>query len=102
MESGCVRRLRVLGAALVALGCSKAGAEPAASRAGVTETPAGAKPPLLERAEGLAQQLIIVDGHVDLPFRLKFARADGGAAEDVSQRTAGGDFDFPRASEGGL
>jgi membrane dipeptidase len=105
MESGCLRRLRVLGVAVVALGCSKAGPapDPATSRAGVASAPAsGAKPPLLARAESLAQQFIIVDGHVDLPFRLKVARADGGAGEDVSKRTPLGDFDLPRAQQGGL
>lgn len=105
MESGCLRRLCGLGAAIVALGCSKAGPAPEAAtgRAGVDATPAtGAKPPLLERAESLAQQFIIVDGHVDLPFRLKMARRDGGAGDDVSERTPLGDFDFPRARQGGL
>jgi membrane dipeptidase len=100
--------LWVLGAAIVALGCSKAGPapEPAAGRASVSgAAAAGAKGPLVERAESLAQQFIIVDGHIDLPFRLKAGLADGSGGEhgeDVSQRTARGDFDFPRARQGGL
>lgn len=51
----------------------------------------------------LAQKTIIVDGHVDLPYRMKV----GGFTLqremlDVSERTEGGNFDFPRAKEGGL
>ncbi|MCW9708305.1 dipeptidase [Fodinibius salsisoli] len=44
----------------------------------------------------LAQKFIIVDGHVDLPYRLK------SHWEDVSQRTDEGDFDYERAKKGGL
>jgi len=39
---------------------------------------------------------MIVDTHIDVPYRLR-AKPD-----DVSQRTADGDFDYPRAREGGL
>lgn len=49
-----------------------------------------------EKAQRLAQEFIIVDGHVDLPSRLS------GGWENVSQRTPGGDIDFVRAREGGL
>ncbi len=61
-----------------------------------------------DRAMSLAQRLIIVDGHVDLPYRLHaLARAADvppadGLAEDVSRRNEEGNFDFPRAREGGL
>lgn len=48
------------------------------------------------RADSLAQNMIIVDGHVDIPFRLNRRW------EDVSVRTDGGDFDYERAVEGGL
>jgi membrane dipeptidase len=48
------------------------------------------------RADSLAQNMIIVDGHVDIPFRLDRRW------EDVSVRTDGGDFDYERAMEGGL
>lgn len=51
---------------------------------------------LQQRARELAQQFIIVDGHVDLPYRLN------NKMEDISVRTGGGDFDFVRAKEGGL
>lgn len=49
-----------------------------------------------DRAQRLAQQFIIVDGHVDIPYRLN------NEWEDISQRTPGGDFDYIRAREGGL
>lgn len=52
--------------------------------------------PEQQRAQELAQEFIIVDGHVDLPSRLF---RDW---EDVSQRTPEGDFDYVRAQEGGL
>jgi membrane dipeptidase len=51
---------------------------------------------LHERARRLAQEFIIVDGHVDIPYRLK------NRWEDISQRTERGDFDYVRAKEGGL
>lgn len=50
----------------------------------------------LKQAKELAQDVIIVDGHIDVPYRLKHEWAD------VSKSTDGGDFDFPRAREGGL
>ncbi len=52
---------------------------------------------LQERAKKLAKAFIIVDGHVDIPYRLK------NKWEDISKRTPGGDFDYVRAKkEGGL
>jgi membrane dipeptidase len=56
----------------------------------------------MTRAERAAQSFIIVDGHVDLPFRLELSSKDGHVTEDVSVRTREGEFDFPRAREGGL
>jgi membrane dipeptidase len=51
----------------------------------------------------IAKRTIIVDGHVDVPYRLDRSRAaDGSITEDVSQSTAKGDFDYPRAVAGGL
>ncbi|WP_186753579.1 dipeptidase [Echinicola salinicaeni] len=57
----------------------------------------------LEYAKTIAHETIMVDGHVDLPYRMKV----GGFTLqreilDVSKRTDGGNFDFPRAKEGGL
>ena len=51
---------------------------------------------LIEEAERLSQEFIIVDGHVDLPYRLK------NKMEDVSVQTDGGHFDYVRAKKGGL
>jgi len=47
-------------------------------------------------ANELARDLIIVDTHIDVPYRLVEAPAD------VAARTATGDFDWPRARAGGL
>ena len=44
----------------------------------------------------LAQSLLIIDTHIDVPYRLKQSWAD------VSNATDGGDFDYPRAVAGGL
>lgn len=57
----------------------------------------------LEAAREIAQSTIMVDGHVDLPYRMKV----GGFTLqreilDVSVRTPDGNFDYPRAKEGGL
>ena len=51
---------------------------------------------LRNRANELAQQFIIVDGHIDVPYRLDHFW------EDISGKTIGGDFDYPRAAAGGL
>ena len=51
----------------------------------------------------LAKSLIIVDGHIDLPYRLQESRRKSGQlGEDVSTHTQQGDFDHPRAVAGGL
>ncbi|RLD23019.1 MAG: membrane dipeptidase [Bacteroidetes bacterium] len=48
------------------------------------------------KADSLAHANIIVDGHVDIPYRLR------NHYEDISVRTEGGHFDYVRAKEGGL
>lgn len=103
MESSRARRWLVLALALMAAGCSKAGPapEPATVATG-TSGAAGAPSPLDARAQSLARRFIIVDGHIDLPFRLKLSGGGGASGEDVSVRTALGDFDLPRAQQGGL
>jgi membrane dipeptidase len=53
-------------------------------------------PALRRRAEELAQSFMIVDTHVDLPYRLTERPGD------PSERMDGGDFDYPRARAGGL
>jgi membrane dipeptidase len=51
---------------------------------------------LKKKAEELAQKYMIIDTHMDVPYRLKRKM------EDISERTAEGDFDYPRAKKGGL
>ena len=51
---------------------------------------------LKEKAKKLAHQFIIIDTHIDVPYRLDHEW------EDISQSTAKGHFDYPRAIEGGL
>ncbi|MDH4055437.1 MAG: dipeptidase [Gammaproteobacteria bacterium] len=47
-------------------------------------------------AQRIAKEGIVVDTHIDVPYRLE-ARPD-----NVSAATESGDFDYPRAVEGGL
>ena len=58
---------------------------------------------LMAKAQELAQKYIIVDGHVDLPYRME----QGGfmvqrKVLNVSAAASDGNFDYPRAKEGGL
>ena len=49
-----------------------------------------------EKASQLAQQYLLIDTHLDVPYRLQ------GGWVDVTQATQDGDFDYPRAKKGGL
>lgn len=49
-----------------------------------------------DKARKIAQETIIADGHIDVPYRI-FKKW-----QDVTKATDGGDFDYPRAKEGGL
>jgi membrane dipeptidase len=49
-----------------------------------------------DKAKELAKNTIIIDTHIDVPYRLN----DGWI--DVTKATEGGDFDYPRAFKGGL
>jgi len=60
------------------------------------ETPNTETQSVQTRADSLAQAGLIVDGHVDLPYRLNRFY------EDPADSTVGGDFDYPRARAGGL
>lgn len=51
---------------------------------------------LAAEARRIATESIIVDTHIDVPYRI----IESG--EDVSQPTEAGDFDYPRARAGGL
>lgn len=54
------------------------------------------EPTIKETAARIAAETIIVDGHIDVPYRLN------SKWDDVSGATEGGDFDYPRAVAGGL
>jgi membrane dipeptidase len=86
-------RLSVLALALLA-GCAAPGAreEPVPQ----TEPPPPTSADLESRAHELAQRLLIVDTHIDAPYRLTEHPGD------LSQRSENGDFDFVRAREGRL
>ena len=79
--------------AVALVSCSKEPAAPAEESAAAPYMPSADS---LERAKLLAQKMLIVDTHVDVPYRLETEW------EDVSQRTEKGHFDFVRATEGGL
>lgn len=55
-----------------------------------------APPSPAETAESIAQKYLLVDTHIDAPYRIHEQWAD------VSRATASGDFDYPRARKGGL
>ncbi len=75
-------------AAATTTSSSAAPADPAALRA---------------QAEALARRVIIVDGHVDLPHRLQEQKkAKGKIVDDVAGPCPEGNFDYPRAKQGGL
>jgi membrane dipeptidase len=58
---------------------------------------AGTDPAEVENhAFALAQKVLILDSHMDVPYRLMTRMVD------ISQRTFTTDFDYPRAREGGL
>src|SRR5262245_19597004 len=56
--------------------------------------PAPASP--TSAASSLARDSVIVDTHIDVPIRVEMS------GDDVTQATAGGAFDYPRARAGGL
>ena len=50
----------------------------------------------MSKAQELAHRHILIDTHIDVPYRL------AEKYEDVTQATEDGDFDYPRAKAGGL
>ncbi|MCP3956461.1 MAG: membrane dipeptidase [bacterium] len=86
----CLGTICLIAAALLA-GCENSG--PATDTAAVRAAPAET---IEARAERLAREILIADGHVDIPYRLYEDM------EDISVRTEKGDFDYPRAKAGGL
>ena len=89
---------KILPAALVALLLSACGTptdtavEAPAADEQSPPTPATAS----ESDITLTQERLLVDTHIDVPYRLH------DEFEDVSVTTPGGDFDYPRAAAGGL
>ena len=51
--------------------------------------------------EDIAQGSLIVDTHIDTPYRIKAQLDNSGTYEDIAQNTSY-DFDYPRALSGGL
>ena len=51
---------------------------------------------LKTKAEQLASKFLIIDSHIDVPYRLEKKW------EDISERTDKGHFDYPRPKVGGL
>ncbi len=82
--------------AVALVSCGKESPVPFEPVPGPAATPYLPSADSLERARLLAQKMLIVDTHVDIPYRLQTEW------EDISQRTEKGHFDYVRASEGGL
>ena len=109
-EQGIVKPTFLTAAVAVSLwACAPAAPHQHAAVATASPTSSAAATPtttpedLAEEARELATRYIVVDGHVDLPHRLEESRnADGTVSEDVTTRTPKGDFDYPRAKDGGL
>ena len=55
-----------------------------------------AQPSLKEQSQKIAEQYLITDTHIDVPYRLHEGWVD------VTQATEDGEFDYPRAVKGGL
>ena len=88
--------LPLAAAAILALGCPAEGPAPEAEEEAEAAPETATAADHTAHADGLAKQILIVDTHVDLPYRLH------DEWEDVTVRTEGGHFDAVRAREGGL
>lgn len=64
---------------------------------GCAQTPGRPDTDTDERGRQIARQILTVDTHIDVPYRLY---RDNN--QDVSRSTEKGDFDYPRAKAGGL
>ncbi len=87
-----IRALAALATAILVTACGPAEQTPSA----VNTVAAPQVLDLATQANAIAQQSIIIDTHIDVPYRLHAEWAD------VSAATDGGDFDYPRAVAGGL
>jgi len=89
------RSTTIVGLAAIAIlvsACGPADQAEAPAAATASEEPMD----MAARANEIAQNSIIIDTHIDVPYRLIEEW------EDVSVATEGGDFDYPRARAGGL
>jgi len=87
------RSAAIAGIAAIAVLISACGpAEQAEAPAAAPEEPMD----MAAHANELAQNSIIIDTHIDVPYRLEEEW------DDVSESTESGDFDYPRAVAGGL
>lgn len=84
--------------ALASVGCGQSQEPTPGTMPDATESnaPASAAADLAVRAKQIATTSIIVDTHIDVPYRV----VDDW--QDVTQATETGDFDYPRAVAGGL
>lgn len=57
---------------------------------------------IVQRADKLAHEVLILDGHVDLPWRLQGQIEEQGSIQEDPSEHTGGNFDYPRAQAGGL
>lgn len=91
-----MKYLKLLALIIIASACSQP------TRETVKDTQTMSDEELLAYADELAHEFIIVDGHVDLPYRMEIKgfmlRKQ---VEDVSVLTEG-NFDYPKAKKGGL
>ena len=86
---GELREMRILTWPILFLSMLLAACEPSADDARPAQNFAA-------DAQRIAHTSIIVDTHIDVPYRLQTEQAD------ISAATDGGDFDYPRAVKGGL
>ncbi len=82
-------------AALLLLGCQSP--DPDASSSNNSNDDASETEMSVQtHADSLVQNALLVDGHIDLPYRLN------DFSENPADTTVGGDFDYPKARAGGL
>ena len=88
------RTILIAAGAIIISACGQA--ERPAEPAPAAETAAPAPADMAAKAAEIARSSIIIDTHIDVPYRIV------DEWEDVSVATDGGDFDYPRAVAGGL
>jgi membrane dipeptidase len=88
-----MRLIALLGLLAFIMGCSEKDNEKRESAAAEMGLPEAV---LTSEQQDLTKQLLLIDTHIDLPMRLNRNY------EDISVETKTGDFDYTRASNGGL